>query len=181
MDGEDIYKRPPIFFGNNKLGASEYLSVQDRITSKLLEATESRTVTEFLVKLVYGEDFHLPARLLDTKIEASGQRVLDLAEAIEQIQSYNNFRGARLSCQLQHLHHKGYVMDAKFGRECSPVIYINPPYWTNQSSNAKDRDARQYSESERKLMREEIYRSLKRIEPDELDDTELHGIRAWWD
>lgn len=180
MDGEDIYRRPPIFFGN-KFMESEYLRVQDKITQRLLESAESKTVTEFLVKLVYGEDFHLPARLLSTKIEAHGPQVLELADAIEQIQSYNNFRGSRLACQLHYLHHKGYLMEAKFGREGSPVIYLSPPYWSNQTSNSKEEKGTQYSELERARMKNEILRSLKRLEPDELDDTGLYGIRAWWD
>ena len=180
MDGEDIYRRPPIFFGD-KFRESEYLSVQERVTQRILEATESRNVTEFLVKLVYGEDFHLPARLLDTKIDAHGQHVLELADAIEQIQSYNNFRGPKLACQLQYLHHKGYVMGAKFGREGSPVIYLSPPYWSNQASNSNDENGRQYSETERTVMRNEIMKSLKRLDPDELEDTGLFGVRAWWD
>jgi hypothetical protein len=180
MGGEDIYKRPPISFGD-KLKESKYLSIQDRITNSLLQATESATVTEFLVKLVYGEDFHMPARLLDTKIDAHGQRVLELADAIEQIQSYNNFRGPQLACQLQYLHQRGCVMDARFGREASPVIYLNPPYWTNQASNNTQGEGRPYSKLERDVMKNEILKSLKRLQPDELDYTEPYGIRAWWD
>lgn len=180
MDGEDIYRQPPIFFGD-KFRESEYLSLQERVTEKILDATESRNVTEFLVKLVYGEDFHLPARLLDTKIDAHGQRVLELADAIEQIQSYNNFRGPDLACQLQYLHQKGYIMNARFGREGSPVIYIKPPYWTNQASNGQRDSKRPYSEAERNEMKTEILKSLKRLDPDELNDTGLYGIRAWWD
>jgi hypothetical protein len=133
------------------------------------------------VKLVYGEDFHLPARLLDTKIDAHGQRVLELADAIEQIQSYNNFRGPDLACQLQYLHQKGCIMYARFGREGSPVIYLNPPYWTNQASNSKQEKGRPYSEVERNAMKKEILKSLSRLEPDELDDAGTYGIRAWWD
>jgi len=180
MDGEDIYRRPPICFGD-KLRESEYMSIQERITQKILEATESRNVTEFLVKLVYGEDFHLPARLLDTKIEAHGSQVLDLADAIEQIESYNNFQGPKLACQLQYLHNMGYVMEARFGREGSPVIYINPPYWTNQASNDTEEARIELTARERAEIKKRIVESLKRLEPDELDDTGLYGIRAWWD
>ncbi len=69
---ENIFERPPILFGDGSK-KSEYLEKQKRATQSLLEATESNTVNEFLVKLIYGEDFFLPARLLDTKIEASGR------------------------------------------------------------------------------------------------------------
>ena len=180
MDGEDIYRHPPIFF-RNKERKSDYLCIQERITRKLLEATESRTVTEFLVKLVYGEDFHLPARLLHTKIGACRNGVLDLASAVEKVESYNNFRGSELAREIQHLHHKGYVMEARFGREGSPVIYITPPYWTHQASNYEEGRSRLYSQLERDIMKTQICKSLRQLEPDELDDTELYGIRAWWD
>src|SRR6266571_1866210 len=76
--GEIIYDNIPILF-ENESSRNEYSDRLKRITEKLLEASESKTVTEFLVKLVYGEDFCLPARLLDTKIEVHGERVLEIA------------------------------------------------------------------------------------------------------
>jgi hypothetical protein len=179
MVGEDIYRRPPIFFGD-RLRESQSLSVQERITKSLLAATDSNNVTEFLVKLIYGENFNLPARLLDTKIEASGPRVLELADAIEQIESYRNFRGPDLACQLQYLHYKGCIMEARFGRENSPVLYVKAPYWTHQASNGRDYVQRRYSESEYDAIKTEILKSLKRLRPDELDEAEAYGIRAWW-
>ena len=66
----------------------------------------------------------MPARLLNAKFDSHGQRVLELADTIEQVQSYNNFRGPKLACQLQHLHHKGYAIEARFGRERSPAATV---------------------------------------------------------
>ena len=173
MDAESTYKKPP---------ESEYLEKQRKRTKKLLEVTESNTVTEFLVKLVYGEDFHLPARLLDTKIESRGEDVLNLADAIEKIELYNNFRGKKLAEEIRYLHHKGYIMDAKFGRGASPVIYINPPYWAHQASNYNGKSqGRKYSDYERNQMLDEIKKRLKRLDPDELYETDFYGVRAWWD
>ena len=162
MDAEDIYKKER--------------------ARKLLEATESNSVTEFLVKLVYGEDFYLPARLLDTKIESYGEDVLNLADAIEKIESYNTFQGKKLAEEVRYLHNRGYIMGARFGREGSPVIYINPPYWTHQASNYNgESERRKYTEYERDLMMGEIYNRLEKLEPDELGETDYYGIRAWWD
>src|SRR2546428_2652748 len=111
--GENIYedKVPILFADDNEL--NEYQRKQNEKTKKLLEATESENVTEFLVKLVYGEDFYLPVRLLDTKIEAHGQNVLDLAKAIEKIDSYNDFRGRQVAKAVRSLHNDGYIMEAK--------------------------------------------------------------------
>src|SRR2546426_11602769 len=102
--GQNIYEdKLPILFGDDG-ELNEYQRKQSEKTKRLLEATESDNVTEFLVKLVYGEDFNLPVRLLDTKIEAHGQRVLDLAKAIEKIDSYNDFRGRQVADGVRSLH-----------------------------------------------------------------------------
>ncbi len=60
-------------------------------------------------------------------------------------------------------------MEAKFGREGSPVLYINPPYWTNQASNWVKREEyspRKYTENERS----------KNVSRDQAD-TERHETR----
>jgi len=181
VDAENIHENPPIFFGEES-AKSEYFDKQKRITEKLLEATVSKTVTEFLVKLVYGEDFHMPARLLDTKVEASGSRVLELADAVEKIEAYNSFRGKALAQAIRCLHHEGAVMSVSFGREGSPVVYVSPPYWTNQASNYNSKDPqRKYTDEERAKKYREINSTLGKLEPDELDLTEPYGVRAWWD
>ena len=182
--GENIYedKVPILFADDNEL--NEYQRKQNEKTKKLLEATESENVTEFLVKLVYGEDFNLPVRLLDTKVEAHGQRVLDLANAIEKIDSYNEFRGKQAASAVRSLHNNGYIMEAKFGREGSPVLYVQPPYWENQASNYVRKEGstpRKYTDEERAKMYRTIRHYLDETRPDELDVDHLGYVRAWWD
>ena len=182
--GENICedKLPILFEDDDEL--NDYQRKQTEKTKKLLEATESENVTEFLVKLVYGEDFNLPVRLLDTKIEAHGERVLDLANAIEKIDSYNGFRGGNVAKAVRSLHHEGYIMEAKFGREGSPVLYINPPYWENQASNYVRKDGnspKKYTEEKRTKMYQAIGQTLNETKPDELDVDHLGYVRAWWD
>ncbi len=160
--GEIIYDNIPILF-ENESSRNEYSDRLKRITEKLLEASESKTVTEFLVKLVYGEDFCLPARLLDTKIEVHGKLVADA---------------------VRSLHNQGYVMEAKFGREGSPVLYVQPPYWENQASNyvrKEEHSPRKYAEEERARMYRAIKQTLGETSPDELDVDHLGYVRAWWD
>ena len=181
--GEIIYDNIPILF-ENESSRNEYSDRLKRITEKLLEASESKTVTEFLVKLVYGEDFCLPARLLDTKIEVHGERVLDIANAIEKIDSYNEFRGKLVADAVRSLHNQGYIMEAKFGREGSPVLYVQPPYWENQASNyvrREENSPRKYAEEERARMYRAIKQTLGETSPDELDVDHLGYVRAWWD
>ncbi len=182
--GENIYedKLPILFADDDEL--SDYQRKQNEKTKKLLEATESDSVTEFLVKLIYGEDFNLPIRLLDTKVEAHGERVLDLANAIEKIDSYNEFRGKQVADAVRSLHNDGYIMEAKFGREGSPVLYVEPLYWENQSSNYLQKGGyspRKYTEEERARMYRAIEQTLDQTSPDELDFDQFGYLRAWWD
>lgn len=181
---ENIYENPPIYFGKDKDEESQYQRKQKELTEKLLEATDSKNVTEFMVKLIYGEDHYLPVRLLDTKVGAYGERVLELADAMENIESYNDFRGKETAEALRYLHNQGYVMEAKFGREYSPVLYVNPPYWRHQASNYVKKEGDHeyaYTHEERELMYKTIEKKLKALEPDELDRYEAYGVRAWWD
>ncbi len=177
----DISENPPILFGDES-AENEYQRKAREIRQKLLEATDSKNVTEFMVKLCYGEDFYLPTRMLDYQYESHGKGVLELADAIEKIDSYNEFRGKDVAEAVRYLHNKGYVMDAKFGREGSPVLYVNPPYWNNQSSNyvedQHDRNHFKYSDEERETMYSSITRTLKKYKPDELDRTDYGGVRA---
>jgi len=184
--GENIYEGTlPILFAD-ETRRNEYQKRQREKTKRLLEATESQTVTEFLVKLVFGEDFQLPVRLVDTKIEAHGQGVLDLASSIEKINSYNAFRGKQVADAVRSLHNEGYIMDARFGREGSPVLYVQPPYWENQASNyvrkeEQSRKLKNYSEEQRAGMYQAIQHTLKETKPDELEIDNFGYVRAWWD
>jgi len=186
MDGQNIYRNPPISFGTGSSEQNEYMKKQEEVTRKLLWATESKNVSEFLVKLVYGEDFYIPTRLLGTKIEATHERVPELIDAIRLVKSYNNFRGEALSDVVRSLHEQGYVMEIEFGREGSPVVYVQPPYWNHQASNY-DREilgmgyGRKYSDVELELMKKRIADALRELEPDELHETGFNTIRAWWD
>jgi hypothetical protein len=159
---DDIY-RHPISFGE-KLREFSALNAQDEITKSLLATTNANNVTEFLVGMVYGTNFQ--ERLEDVKIEARGPEVLELADALENIQWYESFRGPALSCQLQYLYHKGYVTHVRFGKEYSPVVYVKPPY-CNQSIQEG-------------LVKDEIVKSLKRLNPDRIDESERYWIRASW-
>ena len=179
MSGEIIQDDMPISF--EQASKNEYSEKARKVRQKLLEATNSKTVAEFLVKLVYGEDFHMPARLLDTQIEATGSMVLELADAVEKIEMYNNFFGKELAEAIRYLHNEGVLMRVSFGRESSPVVYMNAPYWTHQASNCTDGEQRKYTDEERTEMYRKILSTLRQFDPDELDLTEPHGIRAWWD
>jgi len=180
---EDIYEKTPILFADDH-EKNEYQRKLDQKTKKFLESTESENVTEALVKMIYGEDFCLPIRLSDTQADARGERVLDLANAIEKIDSYNEFRGHKVAEVVRSLHREGYIMEAKFGREGSPVLYINPPYWENQASNYVRKEGyspRKFQDEEREKMYLAIGQALHETKPDELGIDQFGYVRAWWD
>jgi hypothetical protein len=152
------------------------------VERKLLKITKSKNLKEFLVKLIFGEDFNLPIRLLETKVEAQGKEVLDLANAIELIERYNAFEGKKLAEVVRYLHHKGLIMEIKFGREDSPVVYIKPPYWTNQASNSNTKKrGRKFTKKELEDMIKQIKFALSSLNPNELSVNEFNEVRAWWD
>jgi hypothetical protein len=169
---DDIYRRPPISF-SERLREFSALNAQDSITKSLLSATNTENVTEFLVSVIYDTNFQ--NRLRDVKIEARDSQILELANALENIVSYGNFRGADLSCQLQYFYHKGYLAQARFGKENSPVIYLKPHYRSRSSEGATNR----YSEQDE--TKNEIMKSLKRLNPRELGETHDSWLRARWD
>jgi hypothetical protein len=160
---ENDYTRAPISFGDRLEDLN--VSTQDRMTKSLLSATNTNNVTEFLVGLMYGTNFQ--TRLKDMKVEVRGTEILELADALESVEWYGSFRGPALACQLQYLYHKGYLAEARFGREVSPVIYVKSPYWNRLTQ-----------ESPVKI---EIVKSLRRLNPNYMDESVAHGIRARWD
>jgi len=160
---------------------------------------EYKTPHDLFVKLIYGEDFDLPIRILCAEPERT-RDILGLADAIGLIKNYNDFEGRKVAATLRKLHKKGVIETAIFGREFSPVLYIYPPYWTSQKSNASDEEKkrpRRFTIEERQQMFKTIISELQKNDPDELwaedclkkrididNIEELYvecRVRAWWD
>lgn len=166
------------------------IEIQDlanqEIEKKLLETTNSKNAYEFSVKLIYGDFFDLPIRITNATVMAFGKDVVKLIDAIELIESYNQFKGKELVKVLRELHNKGLIMELRFGREDSPVVYVKPPYWTHQASNyqGNPEDTRKITEKEREEMFKEILTKLNELNPDEIyiqDPSTFPKVRAWWD
>lgn len=162
----------------------QYLTNQE-IEKKLLEITNSKNAYEFSVKLIYGDIFGLPIRITNAIVMAFDKDVVKLIDAIELI-NYNQFKGRELAKVLRELHNKGLIMDLRFGREGSTVVYVKPPYWTHQASNyqGNPEDTRKITEKEREEMFKEILAKLKELNPEEItivDPETFPKVRAWWD
>jgi hypothetical protein len=132
------------------------------------------TNTQYFVKLGYGDMFDLNTRSLDFKTE----RLLvdEACEVVQLVKDYNFFNGKKVAevikkiAELWPSDHQQVTFS--FGRESSPVLYINFPYWKSQAERFGTRE-------------ELIKRSmdlLKVCDPDELYEiVKGYGVRAWWD
>jgi len=135
---------------------------------------------ELAVKVIFGEDFGLPVRLLNATTEDT-KEIEELARAIEMIESYNDFRGKEVAEALRQLHEEGLIMSARFGREQSPVLYVTIPFHTHQRTKKLSRERRQFTVQERNAMFRRILEILDMTNPTELGPVLDEEVRAWWD
>jgi len=99
---------------------------------------------------------------------------------ISLVKQYNEFDGERVSAAVEKL--RGRVSGIEFGREGSPVLYIELPYWTHQREEATtaETDAKIPEAENDKFVAE-----LRQVFVDELKADEFsvnrRRIRVWWD
>lgn len=154
------------------------------VLSSAVQAGEAPTKTsqaiEF-VKLGYGDLFDRPFRSLSFRTEElttpEAQAVIGL------VPGYNSFVGRDVSKAIGRF--MGRVASWQFGREGSPVLFVNLSYWTHAREGAsKDKKGARIGEKEHKALVAE----LKKLFVDELradefseDGVDTHKIRVWWD
>lgn len=141
---------------------------------------------EAFVLLGYGDVYDLPVRSLDFRTENLNPE--QLIPGIRVVPGYNNFDGDRVADAVAMLHREGMLMSVPFGREGSPVLYLNIPYWTHQRSNEKAwGQGEQIPEELREHYFTWIEDAMRGLRADEIDRIEVAsgmaspGIRAWWD
>lgn len=93
---------------------------------------------------------------------------------------YNAFNGPKVADALLRL--RGKVSSIEFGREGSPVIYIELPYWTHQIEETSiSGQGTRISESESAALASEIKRLfVTELKADEFS-VESRRVRIWWD
>lgn len=105
----------------------------------------------------------------------------EAAKVVKLVKSYNEYRGAAVAKAVLKL--KNIAGSIQFGREYSPVLYVEIPYWTNQKANPsaeEKKNPRKYTDAERMKISNNVERILKSTKPDELW-YEKGYMRAWWD
>jgi len=103
-------------------------------------------------------------------------------ELVDIVGRYNDFDQEKVKACLDVL--KGKVSGYELGRECSPVIHIELPYWTHQREGNQKRNGERIPESETKKLVEEMRHMFKDVRLcDEFDILGLkeHHVRVWWD
>ena len=104
------------------------------------------------------------------------------AQLIQLVPEYGSFNGALVANAL--LRFKGRVSSVQFGREGSPVLYIDLPYWTHQREGPvvkgagvriPEEENQQFIQELRKVFVEELH-----AEEFSTDRISKRTVRIWW-
>lgn len=119
-------------------------------------------------------------RFQSTEFLTPRLRVSQAVSLIRLVKQYNEFDGERVAAAVEKL--RGRVSGVEFGREGSPVLYIELPYWTHQREESVpgSRGVKISDDENERLVAE-----IKRLFLDELKADEFsvnrRRIRVWWD
>jgi hypothetical protein len=155
-------------------GATSAPSGQDLI----LPLEVDMAAAETFIRIAYGLDktvgfqstLFLTPRLRTTQAE----------RLIRMVGDYNNFNGPKVADAVLNL--RGQVSGIEFGREGSPVIYIELPYWTHQREETSlPGQGTRIPESEINKMASEIRELfVTQLGADEFS-IDRRRVRIWWD
>lgn len=130
------------------------------------------------IRIGYGLDDSI--NFQSTEMLTPVMRTVQAQQLIRMVESYNNFEGVKVANSLTEF--RGAVSGVQFGREGSPVIYIDLPYWTHQREETPSRGMGvriPRAETEKLVAR------LRTVFVDTLkaDEFSVDGnrVRAWWD
>jgi hypothetical protein len=98
---------------------------------------------------------------------------------IKLVRQYNSFEGERVAAAVQQL--RGRVSGVEFGRDGSPVLFIELPYWTHQREETLTEGmGTKIPDSEN----EQLVSELRRTFVTELKASEFsvrgRRVRVWW-
>jgi hypothetical protein len=137
---------------------------------------------------VAGEDL----RNLDYKSETVQNPEL-AKEMVKEIKFYNDFDYRKVNAALDKV--SGDLMSIKVGREGSPVIYLELPYWESQKYKSK-KENRRLTDAEVEDIYKRVKVAFKDAKVDEFssgafesetsfeepkDAEHMRYIRLWWD
>jgi hypothetical protein len=133
---------------------------------------------ETFIRLGFGLDESI--RFQSTELLTPRLRTVQAQQLIRLVKSYNNFEGEKVAEVLGEF--RGHVSAIEFGREGSPVLYVDLPYWTHQREESRlsgkgDRIPDQENEI---LIRKLHQVFVGKLAADEFS-VEGRRVRIWWD
>jgi hypothetical protein len=137
--------------------------------------------TQF-VKIGFGPVFLGQKGFQSTLFRTPQLNTRQAATLIRLVPEYRSFKGEPVAAAVESL--AGSVSGVEFGREGSPVLYINLPYWTHQREGPIDKPAGiRIPEDDHLRFVEELRRvfvgqlGAQEFGPDRIDG---RSIRIWW-
>lgn len=144
----------------------------------ILPPEVDQQVAETFVRIGYGLDEE--KRFQSTEFLTPRLRTAQAIPLIRLVTEYNEFNGERVAAAVEKL--GGRVSGVEFGRERSPVLYIELPYWTHQreetvqggmGTKITDTDS------------DKVVAELRQVFVSELKADEFsvsrRRVRIWWD
>lgn len=135
-------------------------------------------VAESFVKIGFG--LNEGQRFQSTEFLTPRLRVIQAVPLIRLVKKYNEFQGEPVAVAVAKF--RGRVSGVEFGREGSPVLYFDLPYWSHQREEASLGAPRtKISDSENDLLVAELkHLFVTELHADEFSVNQRR-VRVWWD
>jgi hypothetical protein len=140
------------------------------------------TLAEQFVRIGFGPQILGQRGFQSTQFLTPRLSTAQAAQLVLVVPEYGNFKGTAISEGIKRF--AGRVSAVEFGREGSPVLYFDLPYWTSQREGPMAREkGTPISEAESRQLVEELRRvfvgalGAEEFGPDPLD---RRRIRVWW-
>jgi hypothetical protein len=144
----------------------------------ILPLEVNQATAETFVRLAFGLD--QSAGFQSTLFLTPRLRTLQAEKLVRLVGDYNNFNGPKVADAL--LRFRGKVSGVEFGREGSPVIYLELPYWTHQREEVSwSGQGTRISDAESVALATEIKQAfVGEMHADEFS-VDKRRVRIWWD
>ena len=132
-------------------------------------------LAETFVRIGYG----LEKGFQSTDFLTPRLRTIQAVPLIKLVKQYNDFEGEKVAAAVQQL--RGRVSGIEFGRDGSPVLFIELPYWTHQREETLTESMGTKIEDKEN---DQFVAQLKQVFVTELKASEFsvrgRRIRVWW-
>ena len=157
------------------LAASAPVRGTPRPPEMVLPLEVDAKIAETFVRIGYG----LEKGFQSTNFLTPRLRTTQAIPLIKMVQQYNEFEGEKVAVAVQQL--RGKVSAIEFGRDGSPVLFIELPYWTHQREETLTEGMGVKIQDKEN---EQFIAQLKQVFVTELKASEFsvrnRTVRVWW-